>query len=158
MATKVAQAVEISHPKIAMVQKKAKEFGFASAVTGSCYFGPLHASKHHVATGLENAAVFAFGGVATIAFSFGGALTDLWSVGAGTGVAYAQAAGPNQAASAVVKKEYRTRSALLDAVCSLLDQESGLDELDIADRLGVNLKTAALACDELINQNRIAPA
>lgn len=157
MATKPTQAVDIDRAKIALVKDGARRFGFASAVTGPSYFGSFPASKHLVTTEGGGAITYASGGATTITVSVGGALSDLRSVGVGAGGGYSGEAGSDQA-SIVVKREYRTRASLLDAVCALLEQEPGLDELDLADRLGVNLKTAARACDELINQNRIAHA
>ncbi len=57
----------------------------------------------------------------------------------------------------VVERRYANREQLLGVICALLEAEPGLDELDISGRLGVRLREASDACDELVRRNLIAP-
>jgi hypothetical protein len=55
----------------------------------------------------------------------------------------------------IIQEREWDRSDAKTEICKILKREPGLGELDIADRLAVDLELACNLCDELVNEGRI---
>lgn len=54
-----------------------------------------------------------------------------------------------------IKEKKLSKSSAKAKISSILDKRAGLDELDIADRLGIPLKSACDLLDKMIKEGKI---